>query len=187
MHAERLRPTDAAQYRALMLDAYASQPDAYTSTVAERESLPLDWWRARIAERDAPAEMVLGIRIDGRWCGLAGLQFEARERRRHQALLFGMWVTPVARRRGVGMALVQAVLAQAAARPAIEVVHLTVADGNRDARALYERCGFRPWGVEPMAVRFAEGNDAPARYVARVHMACLVDRVDRGEGKAPVA
>ena len=66
MPVERLRPADAADYRALMLDAYARRPDAYTSTVAEREALPLDC----LAGGDLPAEMVLGVRREGRLCGV---------------------------------------------------------------------------------------------------------------------
>ncbi|MBS0426345.1 MAG: GNAT family N-acetyltransferase, partial [Proteobacteria bacterium] len=47
MPVRRLAPADAPAYRALMLDAYARHPEAFTSTVAEREPLPLAWWEAR--------------------------------------------------------------------------------------------------------------------------------------------
>ena len=38
---ERLSPSHAGNYRALMLEAYAAHPDAFTSSVAERERLPM--------------------------------------------------------------------------------------------------------------------------------------------------
>ena len=174
MPVERLRPADAAAYRALMLDAYGSGSRAFTSTVAEREHLPINWWRARMAGGDRPVEMVLGVRRAGRLCAVAGLAFERRERLRHKASLFGMWVAPEARRLGVGRALVEAVLAQAAARPGIVLVQLTVTQGNVEAQSLYERCGFRPFGVEPLAVAFDATDSGPASFVAKLHMWCNI-------------
>ena len=41
MMIERLTPSHAVEYRTLMLEAYAGHPDAFTSTVTEREKLPL--------------------------------------------------------------------------------------------------------------------------------------------------
>jgi hypothetical protein len=41
MTIARLTPSHAGPYRALMLEAYASNPDTFISTVAERWDLPL--------------------------------------------------------------------------------------------------------------------------------------------------
>jgi ribosomal protein S18 acetylase RimI-like enzyme len=57
--------------------------------------------------------------------------------------LISMWISPEARGRGIGRALVEAVLGQARAK-SMTRVHLWVAESNRSARLLYERCGFRP-------------------------------------------
>jgi ribosomal protein S18 acetylase RimI-like enzyme len=52
-----------------------------------------------------------------------------------------MYVRPQARGRGVGGALVAAVIGWARARDAASV-HLWVTETNKPARLLYERCGF---------------------------------------------
>ncbi|MGH3658561.1 MAG: GNAT family N-acetyltransferase, partial [Micromonosporaceae bacterium] len=52
-----------------------------------------------------------------------------------------MWVSACVRRRGVGMALVEEVLAWARTQGA-ERVQLRVTDGNVPAERLYARCGF---------------------------------------------
>lgn len=39
-----LRAADAPAYRALMLHAYESAADAFTSTPQERAAAPLSWW-----------------------------------------------------------------------------------------------------------------------------------------------
>ena len=55
--------------------------------------------------------------------------------------LVSMYVRPCARGRGVGEALVAAVMGWARDQDAAEV-HLWVTETNAPARALYERCGF---------------------------------------------
>ena len=143
----RLLPEDAPAYRALMLQAYAEQPEAFTSSVAEREPLPLAWWATRLA-----ADGVLGALVDGRLAGVVGLRFNAAESTRHKGLLFGMAVASGQRRLGLGRRLVEAVCAEAAARPGLRLLQLTVSEGNLPALRLYQACGFQTYGREPMAV-----------------------------------
>lgn len=160
----RLVPADAAVYRGLMLQAYAAEPQAFTSSAQERAALPLAWWGGRLAEGVAPAEWVCGAWQGEALVGVAGLSAEQRERTRHKAQLFGMYVVPGARGLGLGRALVAAVLAEAQTRPALELVQLTVSAGNAAAQALYQGCGFVAFGTEPRAVRLG------GTYVDKVHM-----------------
>ena len=160
----RLVPADAAAHRALMVGAYRDHPDAFTSTLAEREGLPLDWWAARMAEGDAPLQLVFGAFDGPQLLGAAGLAFETRERLRHKCTLFGMVVDPAARGRGIGRAIVEALLDEARRRPVLRVVQLTVSEGNAAAEALYRRCGFVRYGAEPMAT-WVDG-----RFVTKLHL-----------------
>jgi GNAT superfamily N-acetyltransferase len=160
----RLAPADAPAYRALMLDGYAREPDAFTATVAERACLPLAFWEARMAADNGPAEMVLGALVDGKLAGALGLRFEQRPKLRHKASLFGMVVDPAARRRGLGRGLVEAALEEARGRAEIILVQLTVTQGNPAAEGLYSQCGFVEFGREPMAVQSA------GCFAAKVHM-----------------
>ena len=171
----RLAPADAAAYRALMLEAYRDHPDAFTSSVAEREALPLAWWEARMGDDPAARELVVGGFLDGQLVAAAGLSCETRERLRHRATLFGMVVRPGFRQGGLGRALVEAVLAHARQRAGLRQVLLTVTHGNTAAQRLYERCGFVAYGVEPRAVAFGDG------FVDKVLMACRLDTAGVGE------
>ncbi|MDI1342005.1 GNAT family N-acetyltransferase [Polaromonas sp.] len=168
MLIEQLRPVHAGDYRALMLEAYALHPEAFSSSVAERAALPLSWWQSRLSEEPLAQERVLGGFQDDRLAGVAGLSFESREKLRHKATLFGMYVPDRFRQQGLGRRLVQAVLAQAGARPGVRLVQLTVTQGNHAARALYESCGFVSYGVEPFAVA------AGPAYVSKIHMWCNI-------------
>ena len=93
------------------------------------------------------------------------MQFAERERERHKATLFGMFVRPGARGQGLGRALVAAALEQARARVGVNVVQLSAVASNRRAIQLYESFGFMRWGVEPRC--FAAGG---GEFVARVQL-----------------
>ena len=164
MVIERLPTARAAEYRALMLEAYAAHPEAFTSTVAERAGLPLAWWEARLSAESAAKEVVLGAPQDGAIAGVIGLSFEQREKVRHKVTLFGMYVHPRWRRRGLGRQLVLAALKHARERPGVMIAQLTVTEGNEPAEALYESCGFVRFGVEPFAVA------AGSQYLSKIHL-----------------
>lgn len=163
-----LTPEHAEAYRALMLTAYTQHPDAFTTSTEERVALPLSFWQKRLENggQDDTAETVWGSFVDGQLAGVAGLSIAARLKARHKATLFGMYVGPAYRKLGLGQALVAAVLAHAQSRPSLRLVQLTVTEGNTAAIALYQRHGFVPFGVEPLAVAVGDG------FVAKVHMWC---------------
>jgi RimJ/RimL family protein N-acetyltransferase len=163
MHIAALSAADAPRYRALMLHAYAAAADAFTSTVEERAAAPESWWVARTADPDGLSQ-AFGAFDGEEIVGTVTIEVSAKPRTRHKALLIGMFVGEAARGRGVGRSLVHAALAAAAARPGVQVVTLAVTEGNAAAIALYETCGFRVFGIEPMAIA------TPAGFKSRVHM-----------------
>ncbi|AUG03957.1 GNAT family N-acetyltransferase [Pseudomonas sp. 09C 129] len=150
MSIQRLDAGHAAAYRALMLEAYEHHPQAFTSSVVERAAMPLSWWESRLS---SPLDLLLGAFEDGELMGIVGLAFEVREKARHKATLFGLYVAPPYRHGGLGYRLVQALLQEARKRPGVRLVQLTVTAGNDAALALYQRCGFVQFGLEPLAVR----------------------------------
>jgi GNAT superfamily N-acetyltransferase len=169
-HVRRLGPADAEAYRALCLRAYAEHPDAFTATVEERAAKPMAFWLARVNDAlDAP-ECVFGAFAGERLVGFTGLDFETRPKTCHKAGLFGMYVCGELRGRGLGDALVQAALTEARARSGVRMVKLTVTEGNAPAEALYARCRFVRFGVEPMAML----DTVRGGYLAKVHMVCVL-------------
>jgi ribosomal protein S18 acetylase RimI-like enzyme len=161
MWIQRLDSSHALAYRALMLEAYDRHPQAFTSSVRERASMPLSWWESRLTGK---LDVVLGAFEERRLAGIAGLAFEAREKALHKVTLFGMYVSADVRQRGIGYQLVQAVLAEARSHQGLRLIKLTVTAGNDAAFNLYRRCGFIQFGLEPMAVRVGE------QYFDKIHM-----------------
>ena len=176
MNIQRLEPMHAPTYRALMLEAYELHPEVFTSSVGERAALPISWWEGRLSQDTEAVELVVGSFRNHELVGVAGLSFESREKVRHKATLFGMYVPSRARGHGVGAKLVLAALAEARLRPGIRLVQLTVTHGNRSAEALYKKYGFVQFGLEPLAV--AIGNE----FVSKVHMWCKIE-APRGDAQ----
>lgn len=152
-----------APYKALMLHAYDAAADAFTTTAAERARAPDAWWLQRIADPQGLSQ-AFGAFAGDDLVGTVTVEFSAKPKTRHKALVIGMFVHESARGLGAGRALMQAALAAAAARPGVQTVTLTVTEGNGPAVALYESCGFRAFGVEPMAIATPEG------FRGKVHM-----------------
>lgn len=166
MLVTRLNPTDAETYRALMLEAYALHPDAFTTSVEERGVLPISWWEARLAPGTSANEVVFGAFMEGELVGVAGLSFDTRLKTRHKSRLFGVYVTGRFQSQGIGRKLIDEALRYAKSLPDITMTQLTVTAGNISALKLYESSGFMPFGTEPFAVRVGAG------YVSKVHMWC---------------
>lgn len=161
MSIRTLGAGDAEAYRALMLEAYGAYPQAFTSSVAERAAMPLSWWEKRLS---SPLDCLLGAFEEDELAGIVGLAFEPREKARHKVTLFGMYVTRAHQRKGLGRQLVEAALDEARRHPRLKLIQLTVTAGNDAAFALYQRCGFIQYGLEPLAVRV--GVD----YFDKIHM-----------------
>jgi ribosomal protein S18 acetylase RimI-like enzyme len=164
MEIRRLAATDAPAYRALRLRSLREHPEAFTTSAEELERQPL----ADSEKRLAAADMKWwGAFEGGHLAGYVGLDRETRAKSRHKATLVGMYVAPEFAGRGIGRALVDALLAEAKA-DGLESIVLTVTEGNAKAAQLYERCGFRSFGVEPRAIK------VDGRAYAKNHMVLLL-------------
>lgn len=163
MQVAPLAPAHLAAYRALMLHAYEAAADAFTTTAAERAAEPDAWWLRRMADPSGLSQ-AFGAFVGDELAGTVAVEYSAKPKTRHKALVIGMFVLERARGLGAGRALLQAALAAAAARDGVRVVTLTVTEGNAPAIALYESCGFRAFGVEPMAIATPQG------LLGKVHM-----------------
>jgi RimJ/RimL family protein N-acetyltransferase len=145
-----LGPDDAAAYRELRLQALQDTPSAFASSYQEERERDPAATLERL--RGGPDAATFGAIQEGRLVGTSAIFRLARLKERHKAYLVGMYVAPTARRRGLGRALVAAVLDQARGMPGLRQVLLGVEAGNAPARALYEGFGFEAFGYEREAL-----------------------------------
>jgi ribosomal protein S18 acetylase RimI-like enzyme len=163
MYVKQLTPSDAAQYRELMLQGYEFSADAFTTTAQERLREPEAYWIKRIAD---PGELstAFGAFNGQTLVGSVALEFSNKTKTRHKASVIGMYVRSEARGTGAGRALMNAAIDYALARQNIVLLNLTVTEGNEVAINLYRSLGFQLIGVEPMAIL------TPSGYQGKVHM-----------------
>jgi RimJ/RimL family protein N-acetyltransferase len=150
----QLTPDDAAAYRELRLRGLREHPDAFTSSYEEDREKPLAATERRLAPDGA--DCVYGAFAGGTLAGVAGLSRERRAKNRHKAVVFGMYVAPEHRKLGIGAALLRNVIDRARHEPGLEQLELTVTETNVVARTLYEKAGFRSFGIEPRAIRVGD-------------------------------
>jgi GNAT superfamily N-acetyltransferase len=156
MHISTLTSADAAAYRVLMLEAYEQAPDAFTTTAAERSTEPEAWWIKRIGSSEGLATS-FGAWRAANLVGTVALEYSAKPKTRHSALVLGMYVQPSERGKGLGLALMKAAIAAATARREILALRLTLTEGNDRALGLYKSVGFVVWGTQPHAIRTGFG------------------------------
>jgi ribosomal protein S18 acetylase RimI-like enzyme len=156
-----------------MLEAYAVAADAFTTTAEERALEPESWWVKRIADPKGFGAS-FGAIDAGRLVGATAIEYSAKPKLKHVALIIGMYVRPSARGKGLGKALLDAAMSHASQRQGVEVVTLTVTEGNAPAIGLYRNAGFHVWGIQPMAIA------TPSGYKGRVHMWCTLADGSRG-------
>jgi RimJ/RimL family protein N-acetyltransferase len=147
----RLSAAAAAEFQALRLEGFRLQEREFRYAPEDEADLPLAEAAARL-ERDF---VVGAFDASGALVGVAGLAPQRGAKTRHKALLWGMYLRAAYRGGGAADGMMSALLGHARGR--VEIVNLTVMAENRRAIRFYERWGFQTYGVEPAAVRAADG------------------------------
>jgi L-amino acid N-acyltransferase YncA len=146
---------DAAAYQALRLRGLRESPAAFGSTYENEAGIPLQEIAERLARGASGEDLTFGAFEEGGGAlvGLASLRRGRSLKTRHRAGVWGMYVAPEARGRGVGHALMDALVTHARTLEGVERLTLGVESGNEAARALYHSFGFVTCGVEPQAYK----------------------------------
>lgn len=131
---------------------YAAPEDCRAIFSAEQRYIDCPWTMEQIkCEIDNPAALFLVVKAGEEFCGYASCAIAADE-----CEMSNIAVEEAFRRRGVGYALIERLIALSAERGA-KRMFLLVRDDNEKARALYEKCGFAVVGRRP---NYYKGRDA---------------------------
>ena len=134
-----LTSADAA-FRALRLRALAEDPVTFASTYQDERDTPLSIVAERMAA--SPDRAIVGAFESSVLVGLAAWHREEAEGLEHQGFVWGVFVEPEHRGRGLARRLMRRVIALARrARGIRELTLIAYADNDR-ALALYQSLGF---------------------------------------------
>jgi RimJ/RimL family protein N-acetyltransferase len=139
---------DAEAYRQLRLTALATSPEAFGSSYEEESQLPFERFRARVAP--AGPNVIFGAFAGDHLVGMAGFGVIDQIKKRHWGVLWGVFLLPDWRGRGVGAGLVARVVEHATGH--VQFLQACVVTTNHKARQIYLGLGFVPYGIERQAL-----------------------------------
>jgi ribosomal protein S18 acetylase RimI-like enzyme len=133
----------------LRLAALQEFPTAFGSSYVEEAEMPLTEFATRLRPPNKPDNGVFGAFVDDkRLAGVLGFAREYRVKRPHVASIWGMYVSPEFRGRGIGAALLDKAVDYARMLGTVRQIVLSVTASNVVAIKLYRSRGFERFGLE---------------------------------------
>jgi ribosomal protein S18 acetylase RimI-like enzyme len=152
MNLRLLTATDAESFWHLRLEALRNDPASFADSTEEHQSTTVETARERLSSGDPATNFVVGMFEEGRLTATAGFYRSHHNKERHKGHIWGVYVRPESRGKGVARALMQEIIRRARSINGLEQV-LLVASTHLPARKLYESLGFQAYGVEPHSLK----------------------------------
>ena len=146
----QLAQEDAIGFRRVRLLGLQESPTAFGASHAQEAKMGADDFARRL--EGAPDRWVIGAFEDSELVGVIGFARDGGDKSRHKGFIWGMYVIPASRGKGVGRALLEEALRRIDALPGLRSVRLAVVTSNEVARRLYEKLHFVRFGEEPEAL-----------------------------------
>ena len=163
MEIRFLTADDAVEWSRLRLEALKGDPEAFSSSVEEHQTLSLVDIKKRLGS-SAEDSFVVGAFENGRLVGMAGFVREKGPKTRHKGFVWGVYVAPEQRERGLARQIFAKLFERVRRIEGVEQVLISVATTQTAATHLYRSLGFQTFGIEPRALKVGE------RYIDEEYM-----------------
>jgi ribosomal protein S18 acetylase RimI-like enzyme len=147
---------DAQELWNLRMLALETDPWSFVDSPEELRAISVEKFATRLSADDAE-NFIVGAFEQQTAVGMVGCYQEVPLKRRHKAWIWGVFVAPSARERGIARLLMQTAIERAKSIGGIEMIMLTVSVDQAAPRKLYQSLGFRSIGTEPKGIKI--GNE----------------------------
>lgn len=155
MDLRLLTPADAEVFWHLRLEALSNDPASFAVSAEEHLTTTVETARERLRKGDTAGNFIVGMFEEGNLAGTAGFYRYTHNKERHKGHIWGVYVRPQSRGKGVASALMKEIVRRAREIDGIEQITL-VASANLPAQRLYKALGFESYGVEPHSLKIGD-------------------------------
>lgn len=172
MEIRFLTTDDASEWLRLRLEALKHDPEAFSASLEEYESLSVEEVKRRLwSSTDA---FVVGATEGGRLIGMAGFYREQGSKSRHKGRVWGVYVSPAVRGKGIGRGMMRKLMERGTRVNGVEQLLISVTSTQTAAIKLYRSLGFEPFGREPRALKVG------GEFIDEEYMALRLEKAAQG-------
>ena len=143
-----LPPARWREAKQLRLEALLTEPSAFASSYDDELAFPDEVWIGRSKSAyEREGNLTFFAESDGELVGMAGAGWSSKAKLRHVAGVYGVYVSPDQRGKGLAPRLMRRLLAELRSMGQIEKVSLMVNTEALAAIRLYDKLGFEIVGT----------------------------------------
>lgn len=136
-----LTPNEWQKYRDIRLEALKEEPTAFLTSYEDEIDDPDEKWQERLGRQN-----VIFAEVAGEIIGMVGFFLNNHPKAAHVAHVWGTYVKPAVRGRGIGRKLMEAIIEKIRANPKTEKIKIEVNPEQVQAYSLYKKLGFKEIG-----------------------------------------
>jgi ribosomal protein S18 acetylase RimI-like enzyme len=149
-----LQEGDVPAFIELRAKGLELSPEAFGESLEEFKAQSLEAVTQRLLSAESHGGFTLGgFRHDGPLVGVVGMRVQHGIKSRHRGVVWGMFVSPEERGKGLGRALLAECIERSRRVQGLEQLILSVVVDNGTASTLYRLVGFEVYGRDPAALK----------------------------------